>query len=77
MAISCENSQEPSFSRVTTNFECMRRRTLNRIGSLRSEGREVPPKSCCGKFHHIDNEKRRRVYECYWAHFAAEIHLSE
>ena len=21
--------------------------------------------------------KRRRVYECYWAHFAAEIHLSE
>ena len=25
----------------------------------------------------IGNEKRRRVYECYWAHFAAEIHLSE
>ena len=22
-------------------------------------------------------EKRRRVYECYWTHFAAEIHLSE
>ena len=21
--------------------------------------------------------KRRRVYECYWAHFAAETHLSE
>src|ERR1017187_4864006 len=26
---------------------------------------------------HIGIEKRRRVYECYWAHFAAEIHLSE
>ena len=34
-------------------------------------------KSRCGKFHRIGNEKRRRVYEYYWAHFAAEIHLSE
>jgi hypothetical protein len=25
----------------------------------------------------ISTEKRPRVYECYWAHFAAEIHLSE
>ena len=25
----------------------------------------------------IRTDKRRRVYECYWAHFAAEIHLSE
>ena len=26
----------------------------------------------CGR-----NDKRSRVYECFWAHFAAEIHLSE
>jgi len=25
----------------------------------------------------IGNDKRPRVYECYWAHFAAEIQLSE
>ena len=25
----------------------------------------------------IGPDKRPRVYECYWAHFAAEIHLSE
>ena len=25
----------------------------------------------------ISPEKRPRVYECYWAHFEAEIHLSE
>jgi len=27
--------------------------------------------------HRISIGKRPRVYECYWAHFAAEIHLSE
>jgi len=25
----------------------------------------------------MSTEKRRRIYECYWAYFAAEIHLSE
>jgi hypothetical protein len=25
----------------------------------------------------IRTDKRPRVYECYWAHFAAEIHLDE
>ena len=25
----------------------------------------------------ISPDKRPRVYECYWAHFATEIHLSE
>jgi hypothetical protein len=34
-------------------------------------------KSRCRKFHQICTGKRRRVYEYYWAHFAAEIHWSE
>ena len=38
---------------------------------------EVVPKSRSGRSGRIRNEKRRRVYEYYWAHFAAEIHLSE
>ena len=38
---------------------------------------EVVQKPFCGMFHHIGNDKRLRVNECYWAHFAAEIHLSE
>ena len=25
----------------------------------------------------VGTDKRARVYECYWAHFAAEFHLSE
>ena len=29
-----------------------------------------------GDLARMRNEKRRRVYECHWAHFAAEIHLS-
>ena len=29
------------------------------------------------KFRQIGTGKRPRVYECYWAHFAAAIHLSE
>jgi hypothetical protein len=29
------------------------------------------------EFRQIGTCKRHKVYECYWAHFAAEIHLSE
>ena len=54
------------------------RPTLNaRFGTPGSRFCELVPKSSCGKFHQIGNEKRPRVYECYWAHFAAEIQLSE
>ena len=28
------------------------------------------------EFRQIGTRKRPRVYECYWAYFAAEIHLS-
>src|ERR1035438_6483345 len=32
-------------------------------------------KSACGRSGRISHRKRPRVYECYWAYFAAEIHL--
>src|ERR1019366_6537441 len=63
MAIPCENPLEPDSSRVTSNAEYMRRWALDPIGAFRSARREVPPKSCCGKFHHIGNDKRPRVYQ--------------
>src|SRR5664280_2403006 len=43
----------------------------------RSANREVPRKSSSGRSGRIRNGKRPRVYACYWAHFAVEIHLSE
>ncbi len=43
----------------------------------RSSTSDKSSEVCSGRSGRIRNEKRPRVYECYWAHFAAEIHLSE
>jgi hypothetical protein len=43
----------------------------------RVEFNGFPRSPVLGDLARIRNKKRPRVYECYWAHFAAEIHLSE
>ncbi len=35
------------------------------------------PQVCWQEFRQTRFRNVPRVYECYWAHFAAEIHLSE
>ena len=35
------------------------------------------PQVCWQEFRQTGTDKPPRVHECYWAHFAAEIHLSE
>jgi len=47
------------------------------LASRTQPGSHMSSKSASGRSGRIRNEKRRRVYEYYWAPFAAEIHLSE
>jgi hypothetical protein len=77
MAIAYEKSQKPDSSRITSKLDAARTLERECIGALGSKICKVPQKSYSGRSGRIRNEKRPRFYECYWAHFAAEIHLSE
>ena len=67
------DGQTRSYRRRWFGVLLIDRRTASHTGSWLG----IVSKSRCGEFHRMGNERRHRVYECYWAHFAAEIHLSE
>src|SRR5664279_5471430 len=76
-------SKALSHGRILTPYSLWKRCYVwcfSRIYSRQTPSHEqmeiVPgPKSRSGRSGGIGNEQRRRVYECYWAHVAAEIHL--